>query len=387
MLNCISIYSLDAEKCFDRIWHSGLFYKLMDVIPVENWLLFYRWYNGLKAVVRWQGRYGQTFIVSRGTRQGSIVSPVFFNIFINDLLVSLSNEKYGLRIGPCSVNTIAYADDITLLSTRIPDLQAMIDRCTSYAKEWRFVFSSSKSQCAIFGCNPFKDQINFNLDGKDLHCTDRLEILGITFHNSGTSSCHVTKRTQKCRRTAYTLSPSGMCYPGVQTKVKTHVWQTVCLPTLLYGIDILNISSTDMSSLETTQGTILKQWLGLSKRQHHTTLLKALGLPTIKQAMREKMSHLYYRLFQEDTPARRLNIRWLSKYMTSGRCPKESLLSRILSMGCNPLEIMTRIPKKSGIPSTKDGVIDSLSYLLHSENFTKPWSLEHALVTLLTKAF
>jgi len=72
------ICSLDAEKCFDRIWHAGLFYKLMDKIPVQDWLLFYRWYKDLKAVVRWQGRYGQRFVVIRGTRQGSIVSPVFF---------------------------------------------------------------------------------------------------------------------------------------------------------------------------------------------------------------------------------------------------------------------------------------------------------------------
>jgi len=127
--------------------------------------------------------------------------------------------------------------------------------------------------------------------------------------------------------------------------------------------------------------------VGASKRQHHTGLLKALGLPTIQHTMKERMSQLYYRLFQKDTPARRLNIYWLSQYLTTRRCPKESLISRILTMGCNPLELMTRKPKKTSILSKRDGIIDSLSYLLHSENFTKPWSSEHALVTLLTKAF
>ena len=189
----------------------------------------------------------------------------FFNIFVNDLLLALSNEKHGLRIGPCSVNAIAYADDITLLSTRIPDLQAMINHCSTYANKWRFTFSASKSQCAIFGLNPFKDRINFHLDGKNLHCSESLEILGITFQHSGVASCHVTKRIQKCRRASYTLSSSGMCYPGVKSNVKSHVWQTVCLPTLLYCIDSLNISSADLSSLESTQGTILKSWLGLQR--------------------------------------------------------------------------------------------------------------------------
>ena len=57
---------------------------------------------------------------------GSIMSPMFFNIFINDLLVSLSNEAHGLKIGICTINTIAQADDI---STQIPDMQLMIDKC------------------------------------------------------------------------------------------------------------------------------------------------------------------------------------------------------------------------------------------------------------------
>ena len=44
--------SLDAEKCFDSIWHQALFYKLIDRIPNSHWLTLYRWYRGLKATVK-----------------------------------------------------------------------------------------------------------------------------------------------------------------------------------------------------------------------------------------------------------------------------------------------------------------------------------------------
>jgi len=37
----IFVCSLDAEKCFDSIWHEGLFFKLWDKIPIDHWFLLY----------------------------------------------------------------------------------------------------------------------------------------------------------------------------------------------------------------------------------------------------------------------------------------------------------------------------------------------------------
>ena len=62
-------------------------------------------------------------------------------------------------------------------------------------------------------------------------------------------------------------------------------------------------------------------------------------------------------------------------------------MSRVLCTGGNPLELMTRKPKANNIALPKDGIIDSLSYHLHSKIFIKPWSLEDSFVAMPTKAF
>jgi hypothetical protein len=57
----VFLCSLDAQKCFDKIWHDGLFYKLIDVLPVHIWMFIYNWYSKLYSVVRFNDQYSQPF--------------------------------------------------------------------------------------------------------------------------------------------------------------------------------------------------------------------------------------------------------------------------------------------------------------------------------------
>ena len=92
----------------------------------------------LNAVVKWNGSYSQSFCVTRGTRQGSVLSPYLFNICINQLSLDLNNCDSGVRIGDTLYNSMAYADDMALFSTNVQDLQNLIDVCVAYSKRWRF---------------------------------------------------------------------------------------------------------------------------------------------------------------------------------------------------------------------------------------------------------
>ena len=80
------MYALDAEKCFDSINHMCLLYKLIGVLNGNHWLLLHKWYSKLQGVVRWNGHYSHHFNITRGTRQGNLLSPYLFNVFINGLI-------------------------------------------------------------------------------------------------------------------------------------------------------------------------------------------------------------------------------------------------------------------------------------------------------------
>ena len=154
--------SLDAEKCFDRIWHSGLFYKLQNRIVLSLWLTLFEWYTNLRAVVKWNDILSETFKVTRGIRQGSLLSPILFTYFIDDLLTTLSNTSCGLRIVHFLFNNFAYADDVNLLAATVPDLQKLMNICFEYSKKWRFVFGFEKTKCTVFGKLNLSDPPSWN---------------------------------------------------------------------------------------------------------------------------------------------------------------------------------------------------------------------------------
>ena len=65
-------------------------------------------------MVKWNGQYSSKFRVTRGTRQGSVLSPYLFNIFLNQLLLSLQNTTTGIGIGNMVYNAFTYADDVSI---------------------------------------------------------------------------------------------------------------------------------------------------------------------------------------------------------------------------------------------------------------------------------
>ena len=142
-----SIYmcSLDVEKCFDSIWHDELMYKLFPKMPRVLWRLLFHWYKSLHALVRINGIDGNLFPVTKGTRQGSILSPYIFNIFIDELLKELSDSPCGLRFGTSKFNSLAYADDVNTFASGTKDLQTLVDICYFYSVKWRFSFGIDKT--------------------------------------------------------------------------------------------------------------------------------------------------------------------------------------------------------------------------------------------------
>ena len=382
--------SLDAEKCFDSIWHSGLFYKLMGILSDVEWRFLFKWYKSLDVVIKWKGfiNYNSCFKVTRGTRQGSILSPTLFNIFLSDLMRKLSSVDTGLKIGCEMYNSFAYADDISIFSSTVPGLQRLINICHEYALTWRIKFGMAKSQCMVAGynCECFVESPLWHLGGKPMNTVNRLEILGVNFTSSVNYDAHIQTRVQKCKRSMFALSNVGMCYPGLSVASKTYLFHTVCKPTLMYGVECIKSTKRNIHDLHSAQGFVMKNVCGLSKRSRHSALLQALDITNAEESVNAATKSLYKRLCATDSPTRNLCIHLLGMYLSDGSTVPGTIIDRLVKMGITPLPMLLHHESRKDTRSP-DGIVDSLSAMLLNENYVKPWSSEYLLVKLLTRSF
>ena len=124
---------LDAEKAFDTVCHWILFDKLLQRgIPSVFVRILLYWYSYQEFYVKWASELSSSFRVSNGVRQGSILSPTLFNVFMNDVSVQLSQLFSGCNA--MNFNHLFYADDSVLLAPSPHALQELLDICVKYAE-------------------------------------------------------------------------------------------------------------------------------------------------------------------------------------------------------------------------------------------------------------
>ena len=107
---------LDASKAFDLVDHGILFEILQSRGLPAPVLCFLRWYCSQQMCVRWNSCMSHSFFVSNGVRQGSVLSPVLFAVYLDGLLQKLSETGVGCYRGTHFVGAVCYADDIALLA-------------------------------------------------------------------------------------------------------------------------------------------------------------------------------------------------------------------------------------------------------------------------------
>ena len=139
--------ALDISKAFDRVWHAGLLHKLPSYgISGRIFGIIKSFLSGRKFQVILDGQKSATYNIVSGVPQGSILGPILFLIFINDLPDNLI----------CDLGI--YADDTTLYSSlshkssnhvrsqMAKSLESDLSSIVEWGKRWLVIFNVSKTQ-------------------------------------------------------------------------------------------------------------------------------------------------------------------------------------------------------------------------------------------------
>jgi hypothetical protein len=156
---------LDATKAFDRVNYCKLFRELLGCnLPPTYLRLLFNFYTGHVTRVSWNGVCSDSFQVKNGVKQGGVISPVLFCLYIDKLMGLLQDSGVGCYIGEVFLGALAYADDLVLLAPTPGAMRLLLSLCDNFALNYDIVFNANKSKCLHFSPRTrFKLDANTNL--------------------------------------------------------------------------------------------------------------------------------------------------------------------------------------------------------------------------------
>ena len=268
---------LDCSKGFDKVNHSGLFIKLMKRnIPICFLNLLIYWYSNLSSLVKWNGVFSETFRVYSGVRQGGVLSPRLFIVYIDDLIQQLKKLKIGCHIINIFLACIVYADDICLLAPCRSALQLFLDTCVTYGLTWCLSYNPSKSKVMYFGKGV--NIPTFSMYGKNLEYVDRYKYLGVTIVAGNRFSTSHLKPLIKFRSAANTVL-NVHHKPSEQILMK--MLYATCVPHLTYASDVIEYSSGQMQPLTVALNDCIRRIFTYNRWESVRFLRLSFGYPSL----------------------------------------------------------------------------------------------------------
>ena len=148
---------LDASKAFDRLNYWLLFDKLVKkCVPLFIIKLLFFWYTHKKNGSPLGYNYFYTKYYCRWCKQGGIIYPILFNMYMDDLSIALNNSGIGGYLGDAFLNHLCYTDDICLISLFSSGMQQLLNICQNYASNHQLLYNGAKSFSLCFKTTPLK---------------------------------------------------------------------------------------------------------------------------------------------------------------------------------------------------------------------------------------
>ena len=281
---------LDCTKAFDKCRFDLLFSKLVQrKLPavVIRVLIFV--YQEQRAWVRWGQARSRSFGIVNGTRQGSVLSPALFSIYMDDLLVNLRRSGVGCHLGNVFCGAVGYADDLLLLAPSRSAMETMLSICEAYAAQNNIEFSTdpdpmkSKSKCIYMqGHMRLPRPINLKLYGVDLPWVGSATHLGHELSESCTMDLDMKqKRAQFINKSTEVRECFGFAQPNqVLQAVKTYCCS-------MYGAMIWSLFSNKAKEVFNSWNTCVKLAWGVPRTTHRYFVdnLLSSGIPSLKSSL------------------------------------------------------------------------------------------------------
>lgn len=216
--------------------------------------------------------YSELFKSTVGVRQGGVLSPRLFAIYIHELLKTISKMCIGLRVGNIGIDVIGYADDILIVSNVLNNVQKMLNEVDSYCNDNEIKVNGAKTVLLIFNKRIYrskkeleldKNQTKLNLQGIELTESYDLKYLGVQMRADQSNITHIETRCDKALKAAAMVRTKGLCEKQIHSFLKGQMFKSFIMPILTYGMDLITLNKQEFNKSRITESNIIKRFINV----------------------------------------------------------------------------------------------------------------------------
>ena len=251
---------IDFKAAFDTIWRKAL-WKMLRSIGVGKKIvnIIEQLYDETECAVIINGHLTDWFEVKVGVRQGCLLSPVLFNLFLEFVMNEISSLQNELQLNHDMTIDTKYADDTTLISAIFEKLKIATGELETSCKKWGMKVNPDK--CKIIS----PDIGDIHIDGSIVGKVEKFTFLGSVVPES---SSDVKRRIGLASSAFGRLKEKIWSRKDISMKLKIRLYNALIIPIATYASETWTILRDDERRLNVFEMRCLRSILGITLRDH-----------------------------------------------------------------------------------------------------------------------
>ena len=245
---------VDFKKAFDSVDHKLLLEQLVTYGVKGNFSkVISSLYEQVKSCVRGNNSLTDIFPCNRGVRQGCLLSPILFALYLNDLNRHIKVSSQGVLVDDTPVHSLLYADDLVLIVKDRIDLQAQLNALDRFSRSLKMEVNMDKSKVMVMQKQKSrvksKKSIPWRIGDNEVKECASYKYLGVTIKSNGSFSIHIDKIREKALKAYFSLISKSKEWGGFQPRLFLYLFDHMVAPILNYASEIWGFE--EWSKLET----------------------------------------------------------------------------------------------------------------------------------------
>nr|CAH7757711.1 unnamed protein product [Callosobruchus chinensis] len=315
------ILLLDVSKAFDKVWHEGLLYKLIQKgFPFWLLKLLKSYLEGRKFRIKINNTLSTLRPIKAGVPQGSVLGPILYSLFIHDVPCSRNCEVY------------LYADDTAIVAqSRSGDLvhvglQLAADEVLEWADRWLIKINHSKTQAIYCTKKRRGVPLEVSVNGSRIPWETSAKYLGITLDKGMTWQKHTEALKTKFEITFRQLYPMLCRSSKLSLGNKIQLYKMIIRPAITYACAAwCFLAKTHMRSLQVLQSRTLRIITNAPWYVSNDTLHRDLDIPYLRDYIKQQAHRRYSQAESHSNPLLRASVDYTVEQVRKHTRPRLAL--------------------------------------------------------------